>query len=195
MKNKGLLILVAILGILFFWGCNVRRNLVNADEDIKTKWAEVQNQYKRRAEVFMNLAETVKGAAANEKGILTAVTNARAGISEAQSKMGSATTPAELDKQLQAVQTAATTFKIQVEAYPAVRSTEAYLKLQDEISGTENRVSKVREDYIKMVNPYNKMVRNFPTNIFANVFGFGVKENFKAKDSEQDAQKVDVMPK
>jgi LemA protein len=195
MKNKGLIGLLAVLGILFFWGCNARRNLVNAEENINTEWAKVQNQYKRRAEVFMNLAETVKGAAANEKGILAAVTNARAGISEAQAKMGTATTPAELDKQLQTVQTAATNFKIQVEAYPAVRSTEAFLNLQTEIAGTENRVSKAREDYISLVNPYNKMVRNFPNNIFANMFGFKVKENFKAKDSEQDAQKIDVMPK
>ncbi len=195
MKNKGLLIIGALLVILFVWGCNARKNLINADEDINTKWAAVQNQYKRRADVFMNQAELVKGAAANEKGILTAVTNARAGITDAQSKMGSANTLADMDKQLAAVQTAATNFKITVEQYPNIRSTDAFLKFQDEISGTENRVSKVREDYIDLVNPYNKMVRNFPNNIFASMFGFKKRDNFTAKESEQDAQKIDVMPK
>ncbi len=195
MKSKGLLVVLGIVAILFFWGCSQRNSFVNAEEDIKNKWSEVQNQYKRRAELFMNQSELVKGAAANEKGILASVINARSGIQTAKEGMDKAQTPEQLEKSLGDVDIAARNFmKITVEAYPNIRSTEAFLKFQDEVSGTENRVSKYREDYINIVTPYNKKVRNFPGSLFASMFGFKVKENFKAKDSEQDAPKINVTP-
>ncbi len=194
MKNKGLLIFLAILAVLVIWGISTQRGLVGLDENINNKWGDVQNQYQRRADVFMNQVEAVKGAAANEQGILTAVTNARGGIATAKAGMASATTPAELEAQLKAVQTAAMNFKVTVEAYPTIRSTEAFLKLQDEISGTENRISKVREDYNAVVRPYNTKVRAFPGSLLAGMFGFKDREYFKAEAEAQKAKKIDLTP-
>jgi LemA protein len=194
MKNKGLLVLLAIVALLFFWGCNMQRGLVSLEEGINKKWADVQNQYQRRADVFMNQVEAVKGAAANEQGILTAVTNARAGLSDAKSKMASATTPAQLEAELSKVQTAAMNFKVTVEAYPTIRSTEAFLKLQDEIAGTENRVSRTREEYNGEIRPYNTKIRQFPNSLIAGVLGFKEKVYFEASKEAQNSQKIDLTP-
>jgi LemA protein len=194
MKNKGLLIFLGILAVLVIWGISTQRGLVGLDENINNKWGDVQNQYQRRADVFMNQVEAVKGAAANEQGILTAVTNARGGIATAKAGMATSTTPAELETQLKAVQTAAMNFKVTVEAYPTIRSTEAFLKLQDEISGTENRISKVREDYNAVVRPFNTKVRSFPGSLLAGMFGFKDREYFKAEADAQKAKKIDLTP-
>jgi LemA protein len=194
MKNKGLLIGLGVVALLVIWVISTQRGLVSLEEGIKNKWGDVQNQYQRRADVFMNVVESVKGAAANEKEILTAVTNARAGIDAAKSKMGTATNPAELEQQLQMAKTAAMNFKITVEAYPTIRSTEAFLKLQDEIAGTENRVSKTREDYNATVKPYNTKIRSFPGSLIASMLGFKEKGYFEADPNAQKAQKIDLTP-
>jgi LemA protein len=192
MKSKGLLILLAILGILFFWGCNLHNGLVGKGETIDKKWADVQVQYQRRADVFMNQVEAVKGAAANERRILEAVTNARGGIQSAKDQMGKAASPAELEASLQAARTAAMNFKVTVEAYPAIRSTEAFLKLQDEISGTENRISKVREDYNETVRPFNTSIKTFPNLLIANLLGHKERAYFEADADAQKAKKIDL---
>ena len=123
----------------------------------------------------------VKGAANNEKEILLGITKARSGIVDAQENMKNATTPAQLDQYLQQAQQAALSIKVQIEAYPTIGSTQAFLKFQDEISGTENRIATVRDDYNVVVTTFNKSVRTFPNNLFAGMFGFGIKEQFKSE--------------
>jgi len=188
--KKGTIILLAVVGILLLWVFTSYNSLVKKDVAVATAWGDVQVQYQRRADVLKNAMETVKGAAANEKDILTAVTNARAGIDASKADMAKATTPAELDAALQKAQNAALSIKITVEAYPTIRSTDAFLKFQDEISGTENRVATTRSDYNAAVGAYNISTRTFPSVIVAKILGFAPKELFKAKESAQDAPEV-----
>lgn len=176
-----LLIIVGLLLLVGSWLGGKYNGLVRSDEDVKKAWSGVQTQYQRRADVIGSQVDVVRGAANNEKDILIGVTKARAGITEAKEGMGQASSPAELDKYLAQAQGAALNLKIQIEAYPQIRSTEAFLKLQDEVSGTENRISVVRDDYNAVVTDYNKKVRTFPGNIFAGMFGFGQKEQFESQ--------------
>jgi len=189
MKRTWIIVLV-ILGIIFLGGCSSYNGLVDKQVEVEKEWGNVQTQYQRRADVLINLMETVKGAAANEKDILTAVTNARAGITEAKEAMKEAKSPAELNLLLQKVQASASSIKLTFEAYPTIRSTEAFLKFQDEIAGTENRISTVRERYNGVVGEYNKSTRKFPTVIFAKLFGFDAKEFFEADKGAEDAPKI-----
>ncbi len=198
MKSKGLLGLLAVLGILFFWGCNVQRGLVSSEENIGKVWGDVQSQYQRRADVLKNVVASAKAAAENEKSILTGVTNARSGITTgatdanskidaAKTEMGKAVTPTELDAALRNAQNAAGGFKIQLEAYPQIRSTDAFLKLQDEVAGTENRISKVRETFNEAVKPYNTKIRQFPGSLMAGILGFKTKLYFEAAKGSENA--------
>lgn len=188
--KRGTIILLSIIGVLLLWVISGYNGLVSKDEGVKKAWGDVQAQYQRRADVFKNTLETVKGAAANEKDILTSITNARSGIDAAKADMSKATTPAELDAALQKAQNAAMSIRVTVEAYPQIRSTDAFLKFQDEISGTENRIATARTDYNAVVAAYNIAVRKFPTVIIAKILGFNGKDEFKAKESAQDAPEV-----
>lgn len=190
MKRTWIIVLV-VLGIIFLGGCSSYNSLVDKQVEVDKEWGNVQTQYQRRADVLINLMETVKGAAANEKDILTAVTNARAGITEAKEAMSAAKTPAELNLLLQKVQANASSIRLTFEAYPNIRSTEAFLKFQDEIAGTENRISTVRERYNGVVGNYNKAVRKFPTVIFAKLLGFSSREFFEADKGTEVAPKID----
>ncbi len=189
MKRTWIIVLV-VLGIIFLGGCSSYNGLVDKQVEVDKEWGNVQTQYQRRADVLINLMETVKGAAANEKDILTAVTNARAGITEAKEAMTSAKNPAELNVLLQKVQANASSIKLTFEAYPAIRSTEAFLKFQDEIAGTENRISTVRERYNEVVGSFNKSIRQFPTVIFAKLLDFDKREFFEADKGSETAPKI-----
>ncbi|MBC7425539.1 MAG: LemA family protein [Bacteroidia bacterium] len=190
MKGKGLLIVIGILVVLLMWGCGGYNGLVQKDVDVKKAWSDVQVQYQRRADLFGNLLSTVEAAATNEKDILTAVTNARAGITDAKQQIAGATTPAQLDAASQRIQSSAMSIRIAVEAYPTIRSTEGYMKLQDEITGTENRIATSRSDYNTTVASYNKSARTFPTNILAGMFGMGAKEEFAAAAGSDKAPEL-----
>ncbi len=187
--KKGTIILL-VLGALVIWVFSSYNGLVKNDEAVKKAWGDVQTQYQRRADVFKNVLETVKGAAQNEKDILTAVTNARAGIDAAQKEIKDAQTPEQIEAAMQKAQNAALSIKVTVEAYPQIRSTEAFLKFQDEIVGSENMVSTARSDYNAAVQTYNVAVRRFPGIIAAKILNFDVKELFKAKEGAQDAPDV-----
>ena len=184
MKKIG--IILAIVAVLVIWGVSKYNGLVKVDEDVKKGWSFVQTQYQRRADLYKSQVDVVKGAAKNEKDILIGVTRARAGIDDAKKGIDNAKTPAELDKYMAQAEQAALNLNIQIEAYPTITSTAAFIKFQDEISGTENRISTARDDYNNIVTVYNKQVRTVPTNLFANIFGFDVKEQFEAKEGTDD---------
>ncbi|MBL7774141.1 MAG: LemA family protein [Chitinophagaceae bacterium] len=188
--KKGILVLLGVVALLVIWAVSSYNGLVGKEEEVKKWWSKVQTQYQRRADVFKNAVETVKGAAANEKEILLGVTKARAGIDESQEKMKTAQTPAELDAALRQAQTAAMNLKIQIEAYPNIRSTDAFTKFQDEVSGTENRIAVARNDYNDAVQTFNTSIRRFPTNIFANIMGLKVRESFEAEKGSEKSPDV-----
>lgn len=193
--KKSLPIILVLLAIIMIGGCmscNIQRSLVGLDEDVKAKWSQVQNQYQRRSDLIGNLVETVKGAANFEKSTLTDVINARAKATSIQVNADDLS-PEKL-KEFQAAQGQLTQAlgKLMVvnEAYPELKSNINFLKLQDELAGTENRISVERKNYNESVQAYNVKTRQFPNNIFAGMLGFKVRGTFEADEAAQKAPSV-----
>ncbi len=160
-------------------------NLQAGDEQIKASWAEVVNQYQRRADLVPNLVNTVKGYAAHEREVLTQVTEARARVGSMQ------ITPAILNDpqafaRFQAAQGqlsgALSRLLLISENYPQLKADASFRDLQAQLEGTENRITVARNRYIKAVQDYNVIVRSFPTNLTAMLFGMKVKPNFTVEN-------------
>lgn len=200
--RKGLPVLLVLLGIVLIGGCyscNIQKSLVALDEDVKGRWADVQNQYQRRADLIPNLVATVKGAANFEQQTQVGVAAERAGRASGALKSAATTGTEPTDENVQRLQqaaaeaqTAARNFiNISVEAYPQLRATEAFLGLQTQLEGTENRVTTSRNAYNRTVQDYNVKVRTFPNNIFAGMLGFQQRATFQAAPGSEAAPKVD----
>lgn len=190
--NKGLIIALSVIvaiviGVLIFvsWGAGVYDSAVAMQEEVNEKWSNVQTTYQRRADLIPQLVATVKGAAENERGILTAVTEARAGITGAK-------TPEDLELAGKKINTA---INLAFEAYPQIRSTENFADLQSQLEGTENRINVARQDYNEAIKGYNTYVRGFFKRMALNMFGggedFSVRKGFEASAEAQEAPKVD----
>ncbi|GAA4455567.1 MAG: LemA family protein [Chitinophagaceae bacterium] len=193
--KKALPVLLVLLAVIFIGGCmscNIQRNLVTLDEDVKAKWSQVQNQYQRRSDLIGNLVETVKGAANFEKSTLTAVIEARAKATSI--KVDPNDLSPEKLKEFQSAQgelsQALGRLMVVNEAYPELKTNENFLKLQDEIAGTENRIAVERKNYNESVQAYNVETRKFPNNLFAGMMGFKVRGTFEADAAAQSAPKV-----
>ena len=178
---------LAALLALSLAGCGYN-TLQSNDEQIKSSWSEVVNQYQRRADLIPNLVNTVKGFAAQEKEVLLGVTNARAKVGSIQA------TPELLDNpeafaRFQAAQGemsgALSRLLVVVENYPQLKSDANFRDLQAQLEGTENRITVARNRYIKAVQEYNVTVRSFPSNLTAMAFGYKTKPNF-AVDNEKE---------
>ena len=186
----GVLLLILFMGGCY--SCNTQRSLVNKDEAVKSAWANVQTQYQRRADLIDNLVATVKGAANFEKETLTAVIEARASASKITMNANDLT-PEKL-QQFQASQgqlsQALGRLMVVSEQYPELKANQNFLALQDEISGTENRIAFSRTSFNDAVQAYNITVRTFPNNLLAGMFGFQSKGMFEAEAGAQKAPKV-----
>jgi LemA protein len=145
-------------------GCSYNR-FTGQEEAIKAQWGQVEIAMQRRAELIPNLVETVKGFAAQEKAVFQAVADARA-------KMAGATTPAEKIAAANAESSALARLLVVVENYPQLRSNETFMRLMDELAGTENRLAVERRRYNEAIQAYNTLRRRFPSNVTAAVFGF-----------------------
>jgi LemA protein len=180
-------------------GCGVN-NIPSYETDAKTAWADVLNQYKRRAELIPNLVETVKGFADQEKTVLTGVTEARSKASSVQIPADILTNPAAM-KQFQDAQNtlggALRQLMVVAEKYPDIKSGQNYLALQSQLEGTENRISVARRDYIVKVGRYNKELVTFPGRLWKWAMYGGNKEmaQFDIPADEQKAPKVDFGTK
>ena len=161
-------IVVVLLGLLVS-GCGVN-TIPTYEESAKAKWSDVQNQYQRRADLIPNLVETVKGYAAQEREVLTQVTEARAKASQVKVDASTITDPAKF-KEFQDAQSALTgalgRLLVTVERYPDLKSNQNFLALQSQLEGTENRIAVARRDYIEAVRQYNTELRTFPGVIWA----------------------------
>jgi len=149
-------------------GCGVN-NIPTFDEQVKSTWAQVENQYQRRADLVPNLVETVKGFAAQERETLTAVVEARAKVGSIQASGDLLNNPQALQRFEQAqaqLGTALQRLLVVVERYPDLKSNQNFLALQSQLEGTENRISVARRDYIKAVQVYNTELRTFPGRIW-----------------------------
>ncbi len=167
-------------------GCGYN-DLQRQDEAISAAWAEVVNQYQRRADLVPNLVETVKGYAAQEKEVLTAVTEARASVGSLQVTPELANDPQALAnfQQAQAGMTSALSRLLVVaENYPQLKSDRNFQDLAAQLEGTENRIAVARKRYIEAVQEYNTTVRSFPSNFTAMAFGMEKKPNFSVENEK-----------
>lgn len=172
---------VVIIGI-FAGGYN---SLVKAQTAVETKQADIQTQLQRRADLIPNFVSTVKGYSKYEQETLTAVTEARAKVSKASDAQSLSQANDELDKAISVWVNAVT------EAYPDLKANQNYIALQDELAGTENRIAVARKDYNEAVQSYNTMIKTFPKNILAGMFGFEKADFFTASESSQTVPNVE----
>ena len=193
MKNFKLLFLLIILSILSGCGYNT---LQTTDEQIKAGWAEVVNQYQRRADLIPNLVETVKAFAVQEQDVLLGVTNARARVGSIQATPELVNDPQAFARFSQAqgeLTSALSRLLVVVEKYPELKSDANFRDLQAQLEGTENRIAVARNRYIQAVREYNVVVRSFPSNLTAMLFGYKEKPQFTVENEKEisKAPKVD----
>ena len=187
-SGKKTLIIVAIIvvvlaGILYSFFKGTYNQFVSLDEGVKSSWAQVENQLQRRYDLIPNLVETVKGYAKQEQEVLVAVTNARA-------KVGGATTVPDKIGANNELSGALSRLLVVVERYPELKSNENFLRLQDELAGTENRIAVERRRYNETVQAYNVAVRSFPANLLAGMYGFAQATFFEAPAAAKAAPQV-----
>ena len=189
---------LAALATLSLTNCGYNAIQTN-DEQVKSAWSEVVNQYQRRADLVPNLVNSVKGFAQQEKDVLLGVTNARAKVGSLNVSPEVLNDPAAFQKFQQAqgeLSGALSRLLVTTEAYPQLKSDALFKDLMSQLEGTENRITVARNRYIKSVQDYNVGVRTFPNNLTAMVFGYKEKANFTvANESEiSTAPKVDFNP-
>ncbi|WP_079643850.1 LemA family protein [Sphingobacterium nematocida] len=187
-------LLIAIVGLftaLSFSSCGYN-TMVSKDENVKGKWAQVENAYQRRADLIPNLVSTVKGAAQHEQGTLTAVVEARAKATSVTVNADNLSEEAiaEYQKTQDDLSQSIGRLLVSVEAYPDLKANSNFQELQAQLEGTENRISVERRSYNEAVQDYNTTVRSFPNNIVAGMFGFKAKGTFKAAEGSDKAPTV-----
>jgi len=182
MKSITTLVILGILAVLVFMGCNGYNGLVKQDESVKKAWNNVQAEYQNRADLVGNLVNTVKGAANFEQKTLTDVIEARSKATSVNINAENLTP--EKIAEFQAAQGqltgALSRLLATVEAYPTLKATENFKQLQGQLEGIENNIKNSRKLFNEEVNVYNTKVRSFPMNIIGGMFGFKAKEGFKA---------------
>jgi LemA protein len=195
MKSRNLIIIVVLAGILILGGCGCGgyNKMVNLDENVKTKWNNVQSDYQRRADLIPNLVSTVKGAANFEQTTLTNVIEARAKATSVN--VNADDLSPEKIQQFQQAQSqlggALSRLLVVAEQYPTLQATQNFKDLQTQLEGTENRIKVSRNDFNSSVQEYNSVVRRFPNNLFAGMFGFKTKQGFTAEAGSEKAPKVE----
>ncbi|MBD5183421.1 MAG: LemA family protein [Bacteroidales bacterium] len=196
MKLKKLLFaLFAVVSLSSLTSCNYN-SLVEKEQTVDQAWAQVENQYQRRADLIPNLVNTVKGYAQHESSTLESVTRARAGLTKAyDAAQGTEASPENIEQYQQAQSNLKGALDIYVnavkEAYPDLKANTNFMDLQTQLEGTENRISTERMRYTEAVKDYNTSIKKFPTNIYAGWFGFKEKPQFKAEAGAQKAPTVE----
>lgn len=192
-KNKTTVIILAVIAVAVIWGVSGYNSMVGMDEGVQGKWADVETQYQRRADLIPNLVNTVKGYAAHEKETLAAVVQAR---SEATSvKIDPTNMTAEQMAQYQQAQNGVTSalgkLLVVVEKYPDLKANQNFQELQAQLEGTENRIAVARRAFNEAAKNYNTTIRRFPKNILAGMFGFEKKAYFEAEQGSEKAPQVE----
>lgn len=194
-------VIVVLVLLLGFNGCNTYNSMVTLGENVDKSWAQVENQYQRRLDLIPNLVNTVKGYAEHESSTLESVTKARAGLSDAynsaeQLKNGASPADAQqFENYVAAQDRLKSAFDIYVnavrEAYPDLKANQNFIDLQTQLEGTENRIATERGRYTEAVQEYNVKVKRFPANLWAGMFGFSAKPQFKVDAAAATAPKVE----
>ncbi|QKF78891.1 LemA family protein [Arcobacter defluvii] len=194
---KKILLILALIIIIPFTYLIVTNynNIPKLDENVKEKWSQVQNQYKRRADLIPNLVETVKGYAEHEKSTFVEVTEARSKVSQMNINAETLNNPAllqQFDSAQAGLSSALSKLMVVVEKYPELKANENFMALQSQLEGTENRITVARRDFIEAVKLYNLELRTMPGKLVAAIVHpeAQIKETFSANPTEQDAPKV-----
>jgi LemA protein len=174
---------LGIIVILVLIGIGMYNNLVALKNRLDNAWRQIDVQLKRRTDMIPNLVETVKGYAAHEKETFAMVTEARAKMMQA----GSVGDQAQAQNQLTG---ALKTLFAVAENYPELKANQNFLMLQEELAGTENKIGYARQFYNDTVMRYNQTIQQFPSNIFAGMFGFSAKEYFEIEEADREVPKV-----
>lgn len=193
MKGK-LIIGLVVVGLLVFFGISINNGLVEKEEAVEGAWAQVENQYQRRADLIPNLVNTVKGAANFEQETLTSVIEARSKATSVNINAGDLSNPAKFQQFQQAqgeLSGALSRLLVSVERYPELKANSNFRDLQSQLEGTENRISTERKRFNDTAQNYNSSIRKFPTSIFASIGGFERKAYFEADQGAENAPSVD----
>jgi LemA protein len=177
------IVIVALILIPLLYLKGTYNSLVTMDEGVKAAWAQVENQLQRRYDLIPNLVETVKGYAAHEEEVFLKVT-------EARSRVGGAGSVSDKIAANNSLSAALSRLLVVVERYPELKANTNFLRLQDELAGTENRIAVERRRYNESVRAFNAAIRRFPTNIIAGIFGFERAAFFDVPEERQEAPKV-----
>ena len=184
--KKGLIIVIAIVAVIAILGGSLvssYNGLVERKENVENADAKIQVQLQRRADLIPNLVNTVKGYAQHEEDVYTALADARA-------KLNSASTPEEYTEANASFESALSRLLVVVENYPELKADKNFVALQDQLEGTENRISVARKDYNDIATEYNTSIKKFPTVIIAGMFGFEKVDLFEATEESQNAPTV-----
>ena len=192
MNKLKYIILIAILGVFTLSSCGYN-SMVNKEESVTSQWAQVQNAYQRRADLIPNLVSTVKGYASHEQETFTAVVEARAKATQVNVNPDELTEEGIQKFQQAQGQLSASLGKLLMirENYPELKANQNFLALQDELAGTENRISVERNRFNETAKDYNQYIRQFPRVIYAGWFGFKKKGYFEADAGAQTAPSVE----
>ena len=190
------IVLLSILGFILLLGgcgCSGYNGLVQKDQNVKGKWANVESDYQRRSDLIPNLVNTVKGAANFEKSTLEAVVNARAQATQTKIDVSNLSPEkiAEFQKAQGQLTGALGRLLVTMEKYPELKATDAFRDLQAQLEGTENRIKVSRNDFNTAVQDYNTSVKTFPMVLFSGIFGFKEKGFFAAEVGAEKAPTVD----
>ena len=180
-------VILAFIAALGLSGCGYN-DFQRLDEQTKSAWAEVLNQYQRRADLIPNLVGTVKGYAAHEQGVLVAVTEARAKVSQINVNADDAASLQQFQQAQGELSGALSRLMVVTENYPDLKANQSFLALQTQLEGTENRITVARGRYIAAVQDFNTYIRTFPQNLVAKMFGYKSKPNFSVENEKQIQQ-------
>ena len=192
-KNKKPFILIGIVALIILiggWLMKGYNGMVNEDENVNLQWGEVENQYQRRLDLIPNLVNVVKGYASHEKETLEGVIEARAKATTIDPSNMTEEQLANFQKAQDGLSGALNRLMVVVEKYPELKANENFLQLQAQLEGTENRITVARKSYNDAATIYNKLVRRFPNNMLAGIFGFSVRPQFKAQEGAESAPTV-----
>ena len=192
MKSRtGLFVILGIIVLLFFWGCGAYNNLIGVDQEVKTKWGNVETNYQRRTDLYNSVIKTIEGSANFEKSTLREVIQARARATSINVNIDDSASLGQYQAAQAGLQSSFGKLLAVAEAYPDLKSTAAFQGFQTQIEGTENRINVARQDYNNAVQSYNLKVKTFPNNIFAGLFGYHEKAFYKSAPGSENAPNVE----